>query len=150
MPACFANSKSVRVRNAAGQRRVGPFHGPGLGSGPISLYSWSRGGKQNKIFLWFNSKGHIKIFILFFFPPLLCNLSGCGLPLLGDFKQLLETQASGFAFLFLLFHRVPGPPFSEDLCSCSRLELYGSMVVLNHPNATSYSNLIAHVGGVPM
>ena len=42
------------------------------------------------------------IYIYFF--PLLCNLSGCGLPLLGDFKHLLEEQTSGFAFLFLLFH----------------------------------------------
>ena len=57
-------------------------------------------------------------FVFIFFPPLFCNLSGCGLPLLGDSKHLLEKQTSGFAFLFLLFHRVPVPPFSEDLCSC--------------------------------
>ena len=55
---------------------------------------------------------------IFISPLSLYNLSGCGLPLLGDIKHLLEKQTSGFAFLFLLLHRVPGIRSLDDLCSC--------------------------------
>ena len=68
---------------------------------------------------------------MFISPLSLYNLSGCGLPLLGDIKHLLEKQASGFAFLFLLLHRVPGIRSLDDLCSCFGVVwINGSMQLL--------------------
>ena len=100
----FTKSKTDWIPSATGPARVGIQWNWALSVARFA-YIHEAEERRKKLFFFDPVQGSIKnFFLLLSFSPLFCNFSSSGPSgrLLGDTKQLLELQASGFAILFLL------------------------------------------------